>query len=75
MYVTMVMEYDGDIIQAFQVGPTVLEPWDYDPRRSAEMSVDILGYVGIIAPQKTIQAPCKLLGTRAQTSHKQMFLV
>ena len=51
----MVMEYYGDIIQAFQVGPTVLEPWDYDPRRSAEMSVDISGYVGIIAPQEIIQ--------------------
>ena len=52
MYVTMVLEYDGDIIQAFQAGPAVLEPWDYDPGRSSEMSVEILGYVGIIAPQK-----------------------
>ena len=52
MYVTMVMEYYGDIIRAFQVVPAMLEPWDYDPRRSAEMSVDILGYDGIIAPQK-----------------------
>ena len=48
----MVMGYDGDMIQAYQVGPTVLEPWEYDPRRSAEMSVGILGYVGIIAPRK-----------------------
>ena len=43
MYVTMVMEHDGDIIQAFRVGPTELESWDYDPRRSAEMSVDMFG--------------------------------
>ena len=71
----MVMEYYDGIIQAFQVGPTVLEPWDYDPRRSAEMSVDILGYDGIIAPPENSPSPCKLLGTRAQTSYEHFFLV
>ena len=41
----------------------------------AEMSVDMLGYVGIIAPQTMIQEPCKLLDTRARTSYEQMLLV
>ena len=67
-----VMEHYGDIIKAFQVGPAELEPWDYDPRRSAEMTVDILGYVGIKAPRKCLQAPCKLLGTRAQASYEHI---
>ena len=71
----MVMEHHGGIMQTFQVGSTKLEPWDYDPRSSAEMSVDISGYVGIIAPQKIIQAPCKLLGTRAHTFYEPIFLM
>ena len=71
-YVTIVMEHYGDIIQTFQVGPT---DTDYDPRRSAEMSVDILGYVGFIAPQTIIQVPSKLLSTRAQTSYEQICLM
>ena len=52
-----------------------LEPWDYDPKRSAEMTVDMLGYVGIIAPQKVLQVPCKLLGTRAQYAHMSLMRI
>ena len=48
----MVMEYYDHIMQTFQVATNGLEPWEYDPRRNAEMPVDILGYVGIIVPQK-----------------------
>ena len=58
-----------------QVGPNRLEPWDYDPRRNAEMSVDLLGCVEIIAPQNNIQVLCKLLLYKGQTCYAHIFLM
>ena len=55
------------LLQHYKWDQEGLEPWDYDPRRSAKISVDNLGYVGIITPLKMIQVLCKLLPKEAHT--------
>ena len=70
----MVMEHYGNILQAFQVGPTELEPWDYDP--GGVPKCRLMFWVMLeIAPLIFIQAPCKLLGTRAQTYDEQIVMM